>query len=69
MNALIWNVRPINTQTVNTQKVFTRLINLKMIFKFYFIRLKEPFQTRQELERYRRRLGLKHAFINMNCKI
>ncbi|KAG5582450.1 hypothetical protein H5410_053077 [Solanum commersonii] len=64
MKALLWNIR-----SVNTQKAFTRLINLNKRYQFYFIRLMEPFEDRQELEEYRRKFGMKHSTVNVNGKI
>lgn len=63
MNAQILNIR-----SVNTQKVFTRLISLQRRYKFYFLGLTEPFQKSQELEVYRRSLGFKHVMVNRNGK-
>lgn len=48
MNALLWNIR-----SVNTHKEFTRLVNLNRRYKFYFVGLMELFQGRQELEVYK----------------
>lgn len=39
MNDLIWNIK-----SVNTQKAFTRLINMHKKHRFYFVGLMEPFQ-------------------------
>lgn len=50
-NALVWNVR-----FVNTQKAFQKLINLHMKYNFYLIGLMEPWQDTNKLEKYRRRL-------------
>lgn len=45
MRALIWNI-----QSVNTQKAFIRLVNLHKRYQFYFIRVMEPFEEKNEIE-------------------
>lgn len=65
MNALIWNIRSVNTQ----QQAFTILITMQMRYHFYFIGIMEPFQDDQHIENYRRRLGMKHALVNASGKI
>lgn len=37
--------------------------------RFYFVGLIEPFQDFQKLEKYRRKLGIKHDVANVNGKI
>lgn len=64
MNALIWNIR-----CVNTMKAFTRLIKLNQRHHFGFIGLMEPFQDSDKIEEYRRRLGMEHAIANISGKI
>lgn len=64
MNVLIWNI-----SSVNTQKAFTRLINMHKRYQFCFIGLMEPFHDKQGLEVYRRKLDIKHAVANINGKI
>lgn len=64
MNAIIWNIR-----SVNTQKVVTILINMHKRHKFYFVGPMVPFQIHHELEVYRRKLGFKIGFVNSNSKI
>lgn len=54
---------------MNTQKAFQRLINLHMKYNFYLIGLVEPWQDINKLELYRRRLGIKSAYANVNGKI
>lgn len=46
MNALIWNIL-----SVNTQKAFTKLMNMHKKNIFDFVALMEPFQGVSELER------------------
>lgn len=64
MKALLWNIR-----SVNTQKAFTRLINLHKRNQYYIIELMEPFEDSQGIEEYRRRLGIKHVVANTNSQI
>ncbi|XP_060195442.1 uncharacterized protein LOC132624727 [Lycium barbarum] len=64
MNALIWNIR-----SVNTMEAFTRLIKLNQRYHFGFIGLMEPFQDSDKIEEYRRRLGMEHAIANISGKI
>ncbi|XP_060216785.1 uncharacterized protein LOC132644224 [Lycium barbarum] len=64
MNALIWNIR-----SVNTMEAFTRLIKLNQRYHFGFIGLMEPFQDSDKIEEYRRRLGMEHAIVNISGKI
>ncbi|XP_060210782.1 uncharacterized protein LOC132637755 [Lycium barbarum] len=64
MNALIWNIR-----SVNTMEAFTRLIKLNQRYHFGFIGLMEPFQDLDKIEEYKRRLGMEHAIANISGKI
>ncbi|XP_060212093.1 uncharacterized protein LOC132639671 [Lycium barbarum] len=64
MNALIWNIR-----SVNSMEAFTRLIQMQNKYHFGFIWLMEPFQEVSKLENYRRRIGLQHALANCSRKI
>ncbi|XP_060178025.1 uncharacterized protein LOC132607961 [Lycium barbarum] len=64
MNALIWNIR-----SVNTMEAFTRLIKLNQRYHFGFIGLMEPCQDSDKIEEYRRRLGMEHAIVNISGKI
>ncbi|XP_059289461.1 uncharacterized protein LOC132042981 [Lycium ferocissimum] len=64
MNALIWNIR-----SVNSMEAFTRLIQMQNKYHFGFICLMEPFQEVSKLENYRRRIGLQHALANCSRKI
>lgn len=62
--AIFWNIR-----SVNTQNAFDRLIDLKRRHNYAYIALMEPFQGPQDLDTYRRRLGMKHALVNSSTKI
>lgn len=64
MKALIWNIR-----SVNTQKPFTRLMNLNKRHQFYWVGITEPFEEEHKIETFRRKLGMKHAVSNVNSKI
>ncbi|XP_060177980.1 uncharacterized protein LOC132607916 [Lycium barbarum] len=64
MNALIWNVR-----SVNTKKAFKRLLTMHNRYSFFLIGLMEHFQKPYKLESYRMRLGLETALHNVNNKI
>ncbi|XP_070048894.1 uncharacterized protein [Nicotiana tomentosiformis] len=64
MNAIIWNVR-----SVNTKKVFERLFNMQRRHHFQFIGIIEPMQKSRKLERYRRQIGMLQAFANISNKI
>jgi len=64
MKAFIWNIR-----SVNTQKAFTRLIQMHKRQQYWFMGLMEPFEDWQGLEECRRRLGMKHAVANSYGKI
>ncbi|XP_060202217.1 uncharacterized protein LOC132630676 [Lycium barbarum] len=64
MNALIWNIR-----SVNTKKAFKRLLSMHRKHRFFLIGLMEPFQQPYKLDSYRRRLGLETALCNVLGKI
>lgn len=64
MNALVWNIR-----LLNTQKAFTRLITFQKRHHFFFIGLMEPFQDNNNIEEYKRRLEIQHAVENNLEKI
>lgn len=64
MNALIWNVR-----SVNTKKAFQRTITMHGPHHFEFIRLMEPMQHARKLDKYRRKIGFTQAFGNITNKI
>ncbi|XP_016454638.1 uncharacterized protein LOC107778834 [Nicotiana tabacum] len=64
MNALIWNVR-----SVNTKKAFERAITMHRQYHFEFIGLMEPMQHARKLEKYRRRIGIAQAFGNISNNI
>ncbi|XP_075101968.1 uncharacterized protein LOC142177384 [Nicotiana tabacum] len=64
MNALIWNVR-----SVNTKKSFERAITMHRQHHFEFIGLMEPMQHARKLEKYRRKIGFAQAFGNVSNKI
>jgi len=56
---IFWNIR-----SVKSQKAFERLMGLNRRHKYNFIALMEPFQDPQELEQYKRRLGMLNAYCN-----
>ncbi|XP_075084879.1 uncharacterized protein LOC142168117 [Nicotiana tabacum] len=64
MDALIWNIR-----SVNTQQAFERLIKMHRQHHFEFIGLMEPMQQARKLERYRRKIGFAQAIANVSNKI
>ncbi|XP_019263812.1 PREDICTED: uncharacterized protein LOC109241529 [Nicotiana attenuata] len=64
MDALIWNIR-----SVNSQQAFERLIKLHRKNHYEFIGLMEPMQQAKTLERYRSRIGFAQAIANVSNKI
>ncbi|XP_019242042.1 PREDICTED: uncharacterized protein LOC109222093, partial [Nicotiana attenuata] len=64
MDAIIWNVR-----SVNTMQAFERLILLHKKHHFEFIGIMEPMQQANKVERYRSRIGLAQAVVNVSNKI
>ncbi|XP_019262022.1 PREDICTED: uncharacterized protein LOC109239885 [Nicotiana attenuata] len=64
MDALIWNIR-----SVNTQQAFERLIKMHRKNNYEFIGLMEPMQQSRTLERYRNRIGFSQAISNVSNKI
>ncbi|XP_019242662.1 PREDICTED: uncharacterized protein LOC109222805, partial [Nicotiana attenuata] len=64
MDALIWNIR-----SVNTQQSFEKLIRLHKKNHYDFIGLMEPMQQARTLERYRNRIGFAQAIANVSNKI
>ncbi|XP_019241533.1 PREDICTED: uncharacterized protein LOC109221510 [Nicotiana attenuata] len=64
MDALIWNIR-----SVNTQQAFEMLIKMHRKNHYDFIGLMEPMQQVRTLERYRSRIGFAQAFANVSNKI
>ncbi|XP_075079960.1 uncharacterized protein LOC107788444 [Nicotiana tabacum] len=64
MDAIIWNVR-----SVNTMKAFERLITMHIKHHFEFIGILKPMQQSHKMERYRARIGLVHAVVNVSNKI
>ncbi|XP_070017840.1 uncharacterized protein [Nicotiana sylvestris] len=64
MNALIWNIR-----SVNTQQAFERLTNMHRQKHYDFVGLMEPKQQAKKLERYRNKVGLAQAISNVSNKI
>ncbi|XP_059315426.1 uncharacterized protein LOC132066044 [Lycium ferocissimum] len=62
--ALFWNIR-----SVNTQKSFERLIDLKRRHHYSIIGLMEPFQDPIAIEEYRRKLGYQNCKVNCSGKI
>lgn len=64
MNSIIWNIR-----SVNTKKAFERRITMHKQYEFQFIGLMEPMQNASKLEKYRRKLEIHHALMNVSNKI
>ncbi|XP_075111657.1 uncharacterized protein LOC142181898 [Nicotiana tabacum] len=64
MDAIIWNVR-----SVNTMQAFERLIAMHRKHHFEFIGILEPMQQSHKMERYRARIGLAQAVVNVSNKI
>nr|XP_009782875.1 PREDICTED: uncharacterized protein LOC104231559 [Nicotiana sylvestris] len=64
MNALIWNIR-----SVNTQQAFERLTKMHRKNHYEFVGLMEPKQQAKKLERYRNKIGLAQAISNVSNKI
>ncbi|XP_009793730.1 uncharacterized protein [Nicotiana sylvestris] len=64
MNALIWNIRP-----VNTMQAFERVITMDRQYQFDFIALMEPMQQTRTVDQYRRRLGFEQVVVNISNKI
>lgn len=64
MDALIWNIR-----SVNTQQAFEMLIKSHRKNHYEFIGLMEPMQQARTLERYRNRIGFAQAIANVSNKI
>lgn len=61
---IFWNIR-----SVNTQKSFEQLIDLKRRHHYKYIAIMEPFRDPSELEHYRRKLGYTNALVNRAGKI
>ncbi|XP_075108851.1 uncharacterized protein LOC142180698 [Nicotiana tabacum] len=64
MDAIIWNVR-----SVNTIQAFERLIKMHRKHHFEFIGILEPMQQSHKMERYKARIGLAQAEVNVSNKI
>ncbi|XP_070020283.1 uncharacterized protein LOC142180894 [Nicotiana tabacum] len=64
MDVVIWNVR-----LVNTVKAFERLITMHRKHHFEFIGILEPMQQSHKMERYRARISLALAMVNVSNKI
>ncbi|XP_070017110.1 uncharacterized protein LOC142172446 [Nicotiana tabacum] len=64
MDAIIWNVR-----SVNTMQAFERLVTMHRKHHFEFIGILEPMQQSHKMERYRARIGLAQAVVNVSNKI
>ncbi|XP_070031969.1 uncharacterized protein [Nicotiana tomentosiformis] len=64
MDALIWNIR-----SMNTKQAFERLIKMHRQHHFEYIGLMEPKQQAKKLERYRRKIGFTQAIANVSNKI
>ncbi|XP_059285202.1 uncharacterized protein LOC132038567 [Lycium ferocissimum] len=61
---LLWNIR-----LVNTQQSFERLTNLNRRNRYSIIGLMEPFEDAEQVERFRRKLGMETTFVNISGKI
>ncbi|XP_019242252.1 PREDICTED: uncharacterized protein LOC109222340, partial [Nicotiana attenuata] len=64
MDAIIWNVR-----SVNTKQAFERIITMHRQYHFEFIGILELMQQSTKIERYRARIGLAQAVVNVSSKI
>jgi len=64
MNALIWNIR-----SVNTMQAFERVITMDRQNHFDFIALMEPMQQTRTVDQYRRRIGFEQVVVNVSNKI
>ncbi|XP_019248490.1 PREDICTED: uncharacterized protein LOC109227751 [Nicotiana attenuata] len=64
MDALIWNIR-----SVNTQQAFERQIKMHRKHHYEFIGLMEPKQHARKLERYRTKISFAQAIPNVSNKI
>lgn len=64
MNAIIWNIK-----SVNTMKAFERLVTINRKKHFEIIGIMEPKKNVRNLEKYRRKIGLAHAFVNISNKV
>ncbi|XP_060182996.1 uncharacterized protein LOC132612944 [Lycium barbarum] len=61
---LLWNIR-----SVNTQQSFERLTNLNRRNRYSIIGLMEPFEDAEQVEIFRRKLGMETTFVNISGKI
>ncbi|XP_016437040.2 uncharacterized protein LOC107763116 [Nicotiana tabacum] len=64
MDAIIWNAR-----SVNTMQAFESMITMHRKHHFEFIGILEPMQQSHKMERYRARIGLAQAVVNVSNKI
>ncbi|XP_019248338.1 PREDICTED: uncharacterized protein LOC109227594 [Nicotiana attenuata] len=64
MDAIIWNVR-----SVNTMQAFERLITMHRQHHSEFIGILEPMQQSSKMERYKSIIGLAQAVVNVSNKI
>ncbi|XP_016445459.1 uncharacterized protein LOC107770638 [Nicotiana tabacum] len=64
MNALIWNIR-----SVNTHQAFERLTKMHRKNHYEFVGLMEPKQQAKKLKRYINKIGLAQAISNVSNKI
>ncbi|XP_019257600.1 PREDICTED: uncharacterized protein LOC109235803 [Nicotiana attenuata] len=64
MDAIIWNVR-----SVNTMQAFESLILMHRHHHFEFIGVIEPMQQSNEVEKYRSKIGMAQAVVNVSNKI
>ncbi|XP_049362608.1 uncharacterized protein LOC125827346 [Solanum verrucosum] len=62
--AIFWNIR-----SVKSQKAFERLRDLNRKHKCNFIALMKPFQGPQELEQYKKKLGMENLYCKCASKI
>ncbi|XP_060210556.1 uncharacterized protein LOC132637493 [Lycium barbarum] len=56
-------------EAVNAQQSFERLTNLNKRNSYSIIGLMEPFEDAEQIERFRRKLGMEIAFVNISGKI
>lgn len=63
IKALFWNVR-----SIRTQNSFHRIQMLNRHHKFSIIALMETFQNKDQIQRFKRRLGMTYTNYNQNGK-
>ncbi|XP_060190578.1 uncharacterized protein LOC132619809 [Lycium barbarum] len=62
-------VKLLSKRLVNTQKSFERLTNLDRRNRYNIIGLMEPFEDAEQVERFRRKIGMETTFVNISGKI